>query len=88
MSLMRQVENSSVELDEAKVRCGQMEEAATAAQREASKALTEKNKLSEELREASQALLKRGDDFSESVSVCVYIYIYIYMYVCTCMIVC
>jgi hypothetical protein len=69
MSLMRQVENSSVELEEAKARCSQMEEAVTVAQRDASKALGEKNKLHEELREASQALLKRGDDFSESVSV-------------------
>ena len=68
MSLMRQVENSSTELDEAKARCAQLEESVSVAQREAGKVLAEKNKLSEELREASQALLKRGDDFSESVS--------------------
>jgi len=48
-------------------KCALLEEEARQAQRDVAAAQSEKTKLSEELREASNALLKRGDDFSESL---------------------
>ena len=67
-NLIRQAEGSNQDLDAAKVKQGELQEIASAAQRDMGKLQSECKRLQKELLEASHALLKRGDEFSETMS--------------------
>jgi len=67
-NLACQFEGSSGELEKARMMQRESQEATVAAQREATKYQAECRRLDKELQEASQALLKRGDEFSETMS--------------------
>lgn len=67
-NLIRQFEGSHQDLDAAKARHKEVAEAAGAAQRDMVKYQKECKRLEQELGEASQALIKRGDEFSETMS--------------------
>lgn len=67
-NLIRQAEGTNQDLDAAKVKQGELQEVAMSAQRDMAKLQNECKRLEKDLQAASHALLKRGDEFSETMS--------------------